>query len=218
MENHNHLFFSCNYSAKVWGAISDRARIIWPRTEWILAWDLMVDRTRSENSARKKMVGIVIAATVYHLWQERNKRIYDHHFTGTERLIDEINFSIRGRLANLDRADELPETWLKFFWAPSLHPKGCGPVCFAGLSSCQSIWRSRRRVLGVHLRFAGLEVFWVSTLLKIAAGLRFFALGSLSFGAQDGWAIAEEAVLGGCLRASLKVAAGGFGFLGCGFF
>ncbi|KAJ6672986.1 hypothetical protein OIU85_014238 [Salix viminalis] len=91
------------------------ARISWPRLDWAPAWDLVVDRTRSENSARQRMVGIVIAASVYHLWQERNRRIYDHHYTGSERLIDDINFSIRGRLANLDRADELPESMLQMW-------------------------------------------------------------------------------------------------------
>ncbi|KAJ6358270.1 hypothetical protein OIU76_000047 [Salix suchowensis] len=115
MENHNHLFFSCNYSAKVWGAIAGKARIIWPRLEWVLAWDLVVDRTRHENMTRQRMVGIAIAASVYHLWQERNKRIYDHHYTGTERLIDDIQFSIRARLANLDREDNLPESMLQMW-------------------------------------------------------------------------------------------------------
>ncbi|KAB5521998.1 hypothetical protein DKX38_026317 [Salix brachista] len=131
MENHNHLFFSCNYSTKVWGAISGRARISWPRIEWAPAWNLVVDQTRSENSARQRMVGIVIAASVYHLWQERNRRIYDHHYTGSERLIDEINFSIRGRLANLDRADELPESMLQIWRLEALVLRDAGSLKIA---------------------------------------------------------------------------------------
>ncbi|KAF9688550.1 hypothetical protein SADUNF_Sadunf01G0000100 [Salix dunnii] len=94
---------------------SQDTRIIWPRLEWVLAWDLVVDRTRSEIIARQRMVGIAIAASVYHLWQERNKRIHDHHYTGTTRLINEIIFSIRARLTNLDREDELPESMLQMW-------------------------------------------------------------------------------------------------------
>ncbi|KAJ6690789.1 hypothetical protein OIU74_015458, partial [Salix koriyanagi] len=56
---------------------------------------MIVDRTRNENSVTKKIMGIVIAASVYYLWQERNKRLHDNHLTGTETIIAEISGSIR---------------------------------------------------------------------------------------------------------------------------
>ncbi|KAJ6300984.1 hypothetical protein OIU76_021732 [Salix suchowensis] len=82
-------------SFSVWEAISGKALIAWPRLEWTVAWNMIVDRTRNENSVTKKIMGIVIAASVYYLWQERNKRLHDNHFTGTETIIAEISGSIR---------------------------------------------------------------------------------------------------------------------------
>ncbi|KAJ6317135.1 hypothetical protein OIU78_020253 [Salix suchowensis] len=176
------------------------------------------------------MVGIVIAASVYHLWQERNRRIYDHHFTGTERLIDEINFSIRGRLANLDRADELPESMLAdvgYSLRVSFMHLVYGGACLvfgasfdgafvrlvgsSGLSAFENdVWR---------LWFYGLRV-----LLMVSAGVPFFGLLLFEAGGM-GFVLVPCAFFlfrlsgfGLWSVGSLKMTAGGFGLMGCGFF
>ncbi|KAJ6683426.1 hypothetical protein OIU85_007140 [Salix viminalis] len=146
--------------------------------DWVQAWDLVVDRTKSENGARQRMVGIVIAASVYHLWQERNKRIYDHHYTGSERLIDDINSSIRGAPAPSAfgscvginfRPFAKPNCFLGFVGLGLLALRSAGCGFGLALLSSRSVgfaWPLARWADGL----------WALDLLKVAAGASLSAL------------------------------------------
>ncbi|XP_071704788.1 uncharacterized protein [Rutidosis leptorrhynchoides] len=70
-----HLFFECNYSKQVWKEV--KRYLIWrglPNNVFSIV-DLLAKSTQ-----RNKIWGVInritLAATVYHIWQERNSRIF----------------------------------------------------------------------------------------------------------------------------------------------
>ncbi|KAJ6768051.1 hypothetical protein OIU74_021839 [Salix koriyanagi] len=102
----------CKYSAKVWKAVSQRGQIIWSSQPWLHAWEEAVQRYNSKKNPRHRVAGLVIASTIYHLWKERNNRVHNHHFSGTQRTEDDIINTIRERLANLGAENQALEGML----------------------------------------------------------------------------------------------------------
>ncbi|KAJ6425956.1 hypothetical protein OIU84_026519 [Salix udensis] len=114
MENHNHLFFSPPCSRQQFEReLVAVAHLTWPSVPWVQAWGWVVERCSSTNVATQRLVGLVLAAAIYHIWQERNRRIHDHHFSSVERTREAIMFSIRTKLATLDVGDDLPASLLQ---------------------------------------------------------------------------------------------------------
>ncbi|KAJ6725240.1 hypothetical protein OIU85_023093 [Salix viminalis] len=74
MENHNHLFLLPRpFSATIWQELAGRAHLTWPSVPWVQAWGWVVERCSSTNVATQRLVGLVLAAAIYHIWQERNE-------------------------------------------------------------------------------------------------------------------------------------------------
>lgn len=78
-ETHDHLFFQCRYSFQVWQTIMGRACTRWPSLPWtsLLEWaSTRYNRARNMDH----MIGpLLLASSVYHLWQERNSRFFHNH-------------------------------------------------------------------------------------------------------------------------------------------
>ncbi|KAB5569895.1 hypothetical protein DKX38_003688 [Salix brachista] len=122
-EDHNHLFFQCSYSNEVWQAMVLKARVHWPTVPWMVAWDWAVSEYSSGMQA--KMFGLLLGATIYCLWQERNRRLHNQHFGSPKKMIDEITNLIRDKLGWVDRGLVL---WVHFMGWPF-----AGWVCLQGL-------------------------------------------------------------------------------------
>ncbi|KAJ6287991.1 hypothetical protein OIU78_026695 [Salix suchowensis] len=108
VEDHNHLFFRCSYSAEVWDLICHKANIQWPSISWGLAWDRAVQNQATSQHSR--ILGMVLAATIYHLWQERNRRMHNQHYGSPKKMVEEIIAQMRTRLATFSERGELMET------------------------------------------------------------------------------------------------------------
>lgn len=112
-EDHNHLFFDCVYSAEVWQAISQRAQIRWPNLQWSQAWDWVSAEFNSKKNPRHNMGMLVLAATVYHLWCERNRRLFKQVFCSSQRTTNDVIQAIRIRLANTGGRESFPVSILR---------------------------------------------------------------------------------------------------------
>jgi len=74
-DSHAHLFFDCSFSTQVWNCVVQKAGLL----QRPASWEMIVDRLKPR--ARKKSMQNVIdklifAASVYYIWQERNKRLF----------------------------------------------------------------------------------------------------------------------------------------------
>ncbi|KAJ6407013.1 hypothetical protein OIU84_010517 [Salix udensis] len=100
-ENHDHLFFGCSFSSSIWLDISSRAQIVWQAGNWSQAWQDIAVRCSNKNNPRHRLVGLALASSIYHIWKERNKRIFDQHFSNSQKIRDDIVNSVCGKLGGL---------------------------------------------------------------------------------------------------------------------
>ncbi|XP_019256330.1 PREDICTED: uncharacterized protein LOC109234721 [Nicotiana attenuata] len=72
-ENLQHLFFQCPYSSQIWSAL-----LRWlEENRRISNWGEEIDwisRKMRNNSPRVEIMKFLCAATIYHVWSERNAR------------------------------------------------------------------------------------------------------------------------------------------------
>ncbi|XP_059663877.1 uncharacterized protein LOC132309602 [Cornus florida] len=74
-ESHYHLFFSCEFTSPIWSFFKAKCRVTiaalpWP--EIVLAFSNQWSSPPPLNLLRK----LCLAALVYHIWEERNARIF----------------------------------------------------------------------------------------------------------------------------------------------
>ncbi|KAJ6405004.1 hypothetical protein OIU84_013058 [Salix udensis] len=109
-EDHNHLFFNCTLSKAVWRMISLKLHVTWPTVPWLQAWEWACDGYTTISQHHSQVLGMALAATVYHLWSERNRRLHLQQHGSVQKLWENICGSVRDRLANLNDGCLLPES------------------------------------------------------------------------------------------------------------
>lgn len=78
-ENHNHLFFGCDFSSKVWCHFKDLVRLDCASNDLYQVIDYVIARPVNK-SIWCIIQRLVIGAIVYFLWQERNLRFFQGKF------------------------------------------------------------------------------------------------------------------------------------------
>ncbi|KAJ6696197.1 hypothetical protein OIU74_015156 [Salix koriyanagi] len=109
-EDHNHLFFNCTLSNAVWRMLSLKLHVTWPTVPWLQAWQWACDGYASRSQHHSHVLGMALAAIVYHLWSERNQRLHHQQHGSVQKLWENICGSVRDRLANLNEVCLLPES------------------------------------------------------------------------------------------------------------
>ncbi|XP_077228461.1 uncharacterized protein LOC143861420 [Tasmannia lanceolata] len=98
-ESIDHLFFRCGYSAWIWKSIlrlcgfhrslkrTLRAEEEWIRTQW---------RGKGQSAV---IIRVAFAASIYRLWKERNRRIFDKKFNHKsvvlQQILDDVKLKVR---------------------------------------------------------------------------------------------------------------------------
>ncbi|KAJ9536659.1 LOW QUALITY PROTEIN: hypothetical protein OSB04_un000132 [Centaurea solstitialis] len=72
MDSHQHLFFECTYSSNVWSQVKDA--IGWRDAPQL--WDGIMVALSGPTPPKKFIHKIGLAATVYMVWKERNRRLF----------------------------------------------------------------------------------------------------------------------------------------------
>ncbi|GJW49144.1 putative reverse transcriptase domain, reverse transcriptase zinc-binding domain protein [Tanacetum coccineum] len=98
-DSHEHLFFECSYSSKVWSLIRGLVGIdvVPPVLENIIVWfQPLVNKRTVQNIMGK----ILIAAATYFIWLERNNRLFKRTRRSPEDLRDAIVITVRLKLVS----------------------------------------------------------------------------------------------------------------------
>ncbi|KAJ9536674.1 hypothetical protein OSB04_un000147 [Centaurea solstitialis] len=96
MDSHNHLFFQCTFSRQVW--VQVLAKINW--IDVPCSWDALVDMLSDAGSRPKLLVQkLTIAAAVYHVWCERNRRLFQGSSMPIPKLVHTIHSEVLDRVA-----------------------------------------------------------------------------------------------------------------------
>uniref|UniRef100_A0A251VET6 Putative reverse transcriptase zinc-binding domain-containing protein n=1 Tax=Helianthus annuus TaxID=4232 RepID=A0A251VET6_HELAN len=114
-DSHPHLFFECKYSAQVWTLIRDKGGMnsvspIWSEVvHWLNARSL-------QKRANIYVAKLLVAATAYNIWQERNARLFKNQLRPPETVSDVILKTVRyklmgAKLKDTVRVRKILEEW-----------------------------------------------------------------------------------------------------------
>lgn len=74
-ESHQQLFFKCEISARIWKIMLEWLEINRSNCEWEEEIQWAIDHA-SRKGAQTEVYRIMLVATIYFVWQERNRRIF----------------------------------------------------------------------------------------------------------------------------------------------
>ncbi|XP_059659045.1 uncharacterized protein LOC132305419 [Cornus florida] len=96
LQNHNHLFFECDYTEPLWTFLQARCGFHIKPSSWpyLINWASQHWRSNSGfyNSSTSKLA---LAALVYNIWMERNRRIFQRKYLSQNSLLHQTMDMIR---------------------------------------------------------------------------------------------------------------------------
>ncbi|PWA81086.1 reverse transcriptase domain, Reverse transcriptase zinc-binding domain protein [Artemisia annua] len=100
LEDHNHLFFKCEYSCEVWNKIKDMSGINGVNKDWLDNIQELATHPTG-NNIWSVLRRIRFAACIYFLWQERNNRIFRDTHKDWETVAKLIEETVRLKLMSI---------------------------------------------------------------------------------------------------------------------
>ncbi|XP_021986110.1 uncharacterized protein LOC110882384 [Helianthus annuus] len=104
VDSHAHLFYECKFSSQVWCSVRNKGGMALVDSKWdtIVAW---LSSRASSKSAINFVSRIVVAATAYIVWQERNARLFKNHAKPPDVLCEIILATVRYKLMGMKLKD-----------------------------------------------------------------------------------------------------------------
>ncbi|GJT80580.1 RNA-directed DNA polymerase, eukaryota, reverse transcriptase zinc-binding domain protein [Tanacetum coccineum] len=102
-DSHKHLFFECEYSNEVWCEMQ-RMMNVWNLND-LENCLIELSKMPCKNSIWSIVRRLSIASTIYHIWLERNARIFQQKSMSYRSLIQTIANNIRSKLMTLKVKD-----------------------------------------------------------------------------------------------------------------
>ncbi|GAV80062.1 zf-RVT domain-containing protein [Cephalotus follicularis] len=95
-----HLFFACPFTQSIWIQILRMCNIRRQILPWPDEIQWMTDHSRG-NRFPQDLQKLAFAATVFHVWMERNRRCFKKSFLTRELIIHKIQEDVGARLESL---------------------------------------------------------------------------------------------------------------------
>lgn len=94
------FFFECKFSDDIWSLVRDKAPMHNVSSCWhnIVSW--LSDRARS-CTLQNVMARLIVVASVYFIWQERNNRSFSNHARPPDKIVDTIFATVQYRILGL---------------------------------------------------------------------------------------------------------------------
>lgn len=89
-----HLFFGCGFAKAVWGSIKGAVGIRNAPDDWDGVLDYIRQKV-NKKGAKYSIVKLGVAAVIYHIWRERNRRIFENCKLGREEIIKRVMGEVR---------------------------------------------------------------------------------------------------------------------------
>ncbi|XP_022003143.1 uncharacterized protein LOC110900567 [Helianthus annuus] len=99
-DSRDHLFFQCPYASKVWGLVRNMVDMGNVTNTWSSIMQWMETNTNS-RTLEHIICKIMVAASTYYIWQERNKRLFSPLQRSAEALSKTITDTVRLRIMGL---------------------------------------------------------------------------------------------------------------------
>ncbi|XP_022042209.1 uncharacterized protein LOC110944871 [Helianthus annuus] len=115
-DSRDHLFFQCQFSSEVWGSVREYVDMGGVLNTWssIIQW---MERVSDSRTLEHIICKILVAATTYFIWQERNNRLFSTLVRNAEALskiiVDTVRLRIMGfKVSGEPKYDNILERWL----------------------------------------------------------------------------------------------------------
>ncbi|GAV64388.1 hypothetical protein CFOL_v3_07906, partial [Cephalotus follicularis] len=96
-ESLEHLFFHCPFSHNIWGSVLSMCNIQRPISQWSDKVQWMLDHARGHKFPTL-VQKLAFAASVYHIWLERNRRCFKNEFMPAKEVINRIKHDAASKL------------------------------------------------------------------------------------------------------------------------
>ncbi|XP_074306041.1 uncharacterized protein LOC141641269 [Silene latifolia] len=97
-EDHIQLFFGCAFSKQCHILVQNLCNVLVPAQDCIQWWI----KWRTHSATKKKIIGVILASLMYHLWQHRNACRIDKIVMKPVCLVQKVQQDVRARLQLLD--------------------------------------------------------------------------------------------------------------------
>ncbi|KAK4383897.1 hypothetical protein Sango_3109800 [Sesamum angolense] len=115
LETHEHLFFRCSFSRQCIRILKESVRFSWPNRAWERDINWASRRWNGRHIVQAAYRSL-LAAIVYHIWQEHNRRVF-HHIERTSPTIARIAVDeIRQKILTTDLPDSVSSRGLYQLW------------------------------------------------------------------------------------------------------
>ena len=74
-DSHNHLFFEYEYSKVIWESLKGKMENGWMSNSWVTPLEQYINEP-CNNTIGSVLKRIGLATSVYHIWKERNARLF----------------------------------------------------------------------------------------------------------------------------------------------
>lgn len=101
MDSHSHLFFYCNFPKEVWEIMKVKVKLKHKpgHVQIIQELQFSLKKKSIDNFIRK----IALAASIYHIWNERNKRLFGKKRNFVDGVVKNIMEDIRLKIFSLNQ-------------------------------------------------------------------------------------------------------------------
>lgn len=99
-EDHDHLFFQCSFSSMVWAKVLRHIKCKFRSTGWEDNIGWLNDNNGWSTKLQKDIAYFAFSSIVYHLWRERNCRLFQKIAKSQELVIKDILQSITYNVRN----------------------------------------------------------------------------------------------------------------------
>ncbi|KAL0300093.1 UNVERIFIED_CONTAM: hypothetical protein Sangu_3140400 [Sesamum angustifolium] len=115
VETHEHLFFRCSYSRRCIRDLKEAVRFTWPNRAWgeDITWASTRWKGRHIVQAAYRAL---LSAIVYHIWRERNQRVFQHSERPSTTIARIAAEEIRQKILSLDLSDSVSTRGLYRLW------------------------------------------------------------------------------------------------------
>ena len=98
LETVDHLFSKCRFSRRIFKALGEWCGIHLPEEECIRWWL----RLRERSATKKKILGIILATSIYSIWHIRNVAKHDLYVSTPEIVTRRVKNDVFRRIDSLD--------------------------------------------------------------------------------------------------------------------
>ncbi|XP_022042294.1 uncharacterized protein LOC110944959 [Helianthus annuus] len=114
-DSHNHLFFECKYSTEVWHKVRQKVGMVAVQPKWNDISNWLIEHSKP-NTVAGFVARLVVAASAYFIWHERNSRLFKNQLrppeTLSEIVLQQVRYKLMGaKLKNCVNVQRLLEEW-----------------------------------------------------------------------------------------------------------